>query len=142
MKAFRKIIFWMHLVTAPIAGVVIFVMSVTGALLAFERNIIEYSERGVKYSAVTGEVQKLSPQAIVEKFKAARPDAKPTAMAMTSEENANWAFNLGREGLIYVNPYTARSRAKATNRYVRRCPTCETGTAGWRCRANSGTSGK
>lgn len=108
----------MHLVTALIAGVVIFVMSVTGALLAFERNIIEYSERGVKYSAVTGEVQKLSPQAIVEKFKAARPDAKPTAMAMTSEENANWAFNLGREGLVYVDPYTGEIAGEG-NKQVR-----------------------
>ena len=106
MKTFRKVIFWMHLVTALVAGVVIFVMSVTGALLAFERNIIEFSERDVRYTAATGDVQKLSPQEVINKFKAARPEAKPTAMAITIEENANWAFNLGREGFVYVNPYT------------------------------------
>lgn len=106
MKTFRKIIFWMHLVTALITGVVIFIMSVTGALLAFERNIIEFSERDVRYATAPGDAQKLSPQAVIEKLKAARPEAKPTAMLMTSEPNANWSFNLGREGFVYVDPYT------------------------------------
>jgi uncharacterized iron-regulated membrane protein len=106
MKRFRKTIFWTHLVTALIAGVVIFIMSVTGALLAFERNIIEFAERGARYVAASEDSQRLSPQEIIEKVKATRPDAKPSAMSITNEENAAWLFNLGREGQLYVNPYT------------------------------------
>lgn len=45
MKQFRKIIFWSHLLAGVIAGVVVFVMSVTGVLLAFEAQITRLAER-------------------------------------------------------------------------------------------------
>lgn len=105
MKTFRKILFWMHLTAGLTAGVIIFIMCVTGALLSFERQIIEYSEKDVRYTAVR-EGTKLGPQQVVEKLRDARPDAKPTAMSITNEPGAAWAFTLGREGQIYVDPYT------------------------------------
>ena len=77
MKTFRKILFWMHLVSALCAGIVIFIMSVTGALLAFERQVIEFSERDVRYVTAPAGAQKLPPQQIVDALKIARPDAKP-----------------------------------------------------------------
>jgi len=48
MKLFRKIVFWLHLISGVIAGVVIFIMSVTGALLSFEKNITGYAEREMR----------------------------------------------------------------------------------------------
>ena len=42
MKAFRKLVFWSHLVAGCIAGVVILTMSVTGVLLAFERQVTNW----------------------------------------------------------------------------------------------------
>ena len=65
MKTFRKIIFWMHLVSAICAGVVIFIMSVTGALLAFERQVIEFSEHEARYVSAPAGAQKLPPQQIL-----------------------------------------------------------------------------
>ena len=41
----RKVIFWLHLLTGTMAGSVILVMAVSGALLAFEPQIVEWSER-------------------------------------------------------------------------------------------------
>jgi uncharacterized iron-regulated membrane protein len=41
----RQIIFWLHLTAGVVAGTVILVMFVTGALLAFERQIIALAER-------------------------------------------------------------------------------------------------
>ena len=41
----RKIIFWLHLTAGVVAGTVILVMSVTGVLLAFERQIVAFAER-------------------------------------------------------------------------------------------------
>ena len=106
MRIFRKIIFWMHLTAALITGVVIFIMCVTGALLAFERNITEFAERDARYVAPSAGAQKLMPQQIVEAFKAARPEAKPSGMSISNEPNAAWLINLGREGQAYVDPYT------------------------------------
>lgn len=98
----------MHLTAGATAGIVIFIMCVTGALLAFERQVIEYSESDVRYVTVPKDAAKLSPQEIVEKLRETRPDAKPSAMSITDEPGAAWLFNLGREGQVFVDPYTGR----------------------------------
>ena len=95
----------MHLTAGLIAGVIIFIMCVTGALLAFERQVIEYSERDARYVAVS-DAAVLSPQQVIDKLREARPDAKPSAMVITNEPGATWLFNLGRDGQVYVDPYT------------------------------------
>ena len=95
----------MHLTAGLIAGVIIFIMCVTGALLAFERQVIEYSENDVRYVEVQ-DVAKLTPQQVIDKLRETRPDAKPTAMAITNEPGAAWLFNLGRDGQVYLDPYT------------------------------------
>ncbi len=106
MKKFRKVIFWTHLIAALAAGVVIFVMSVTGALLAFEKNIIEYAERDARIVTADAGAEPLSPQAVIDKFKEQMPDAKPSSMLMSNDKGAAWIFSLGRDGLVFVDPYT------------------------------------
>ncbi len=44
MKLFRKVIFWCHLVAGVFAGVVVLVMSVTGVLLAYERQVTAWAD--------------------------------------------------------------------------------------------------
>ena len=45
MKLFRKIIFWCHLAIGVSAGVIILIMSVTGVLLAYEKQITAWAVR-------------------------------------------------------------------------------------------------
>ena len=44
MKQFRKIIFWCHIPVGIIAGLIILIMSVTGVLLAYERQITAWAD--------------------------------------------------------------------------------------------------
>lgn len=106
MKTFRKVIFWMHLISALIAGVIIFIMSVTGALLAFERQTIEFSERAARYVQVQPGAERQSPQQIIDSVRTARPEAKPASIAINNDPNAAWMIGLGREGVVFVDPYT------------------------------------
>ena len=106
MKTFRKIIFWMHLISALCAGVIIFIMSATGALLAFERQVIEFSEREARYVQVPPGAQKLAPQQILESVRAAKPDAKPASIGINDEPGSAWMIGLGRDGFLFVDPYT------------------------------------
>ncbi len=106
MKTFRKIIFWLHLISGVTAGVVIFIMCVTGALLSFEKNIIEYAEREMRYVAAPEKADKLSIREILSKTLEAKPDAKPSAIVLQNNENAAVNINLGRDGQVFVNPYT------------------------------------
>jgi uncharacterized iron-regulated membrane protein len=104
MKSFRKVVFWMHLTAGATAGIVIFIMCVTGALLAFERQIIEFAERDVRQIDSPSSPQILTPQQVLEKVREARPDAKPTALAKSNDPYATWSVNLGREGQLFVDP--------------------------------------
>jgi len=96
----------MHLITALAAGVVIFIMSLTGALLSFEKNIIEFAERDARMVAADAGSQQLSPQAVIDKLREQMPEAKPSSMLISDEPGAAWVFSLGRDGIVFVDPYT------------------------------------
>lgn len=106
MQKFRKVIFWLHLAAGVFCGAVIFIMCLTGALLAFEKNVTESAESGMRYVAPGEAAQKLSAREILDKVREAKPDAKPTAIALPNEPNAAWQISLGRDGQLFVNPYT------------------------------------
>lgn len=106
MKTFRKVIFWTHLTAGLLGGIVIFIMSVTGAALSFEKNIIEYFEKDQRYVAVPENGQILGPQEVLGKVREARPDAKPSAVSILNRPDSAYTVALGREGQVFVNPYT------------------------------------
>ena len=106
MKQFRKVIFWLHLISGVTAGIVIFIMSVTGALLSFEKNIIEYAEREMRFVAVPENGRKLSVQEILRKTLEVKPEAKPSAITVQNNARAAVNVGLGRDGQVFVNPYT------------------------------------
>ncbi len=106
MKLFRECVFWLHLACGVAGGIVIFTMCVTGALLSFERQMIEFSERDARYTSADEKADRLMPQQIIDKVKKQRPEAKPSSMAITSEPNAAWEVNLGPEGRLFLDPFT------------------------------------
>lgn len=107
MKNFRKIIFWLHLISGVLAGIFIFIMCVTGALLAFESNILEFAESNMRVvQAPAGDAPQLSINEIIAKVREAKPDAKPSGITLQNDKTAAVVVALGRDGQYYVNPYT------------------------------------
>jgi len=104
MKAIRVTIFWLHLVAGILGGIVIFIMCVTGAALSFEKNIIESVESDQRFVAVGG--SPLSTHEILTMTVAAKPNAKPSSFVVKSDPTAAVTVGLGREGQVFVDPYT------------------------------------
>src|SRR5687767_7516012 len=100
MTKFRKIIFWLHLISGALGGVVIFIMCVTGALLSFEKDIAEFAERDMRYVAPTSNAEKRGAREILQSVIEAKPNAKPTAIALPNKPHAAWQVSLGREGQV------------------------------------------
>ena len=103
----RRIIFWLHLVTGVVAGLIIFVMSATGVLLAFERQIVAFAERNIR----TGQppapgVSRLDLDTLMARARAAAPEGKPSGVMLRADPTAMVIVNFGREQTIFVNPYT------------------------------------
>lgn len=104
MKAFRKIIFWLHLVLGIVGGVVILIMCVTGAALSFEKNILAMVENDQRRVPVR-ETQ-LPPSILLAKVLEAKPKARPTSLVSQNDPAAAVTVSLGREGSVFVDPYT------------------------------------
>ncbi len=105
MKLLRKVIFWCHLVAGVAAGLVILVMSVTGVLLAYERQITYWADtRGYQVQRPTPDAQRQGLDELLAGVRAVRPGAVSVTMRADPEAPAEVGF--GREGTIFVNPYT------------------------------------
>jgi uncharacterized iron-regulated membrane protein len=110
----RKIIFWLHLTAGLIAGSVVLVMSVTGVLLAFERQLTEWADRGLRVVPSESGAARSSVSALIAGVRAAEPDAMPSGLTLRSDPSAPAAINLGRERTIFVNPYTGAILGEAS----------------------------
>lgn len=96
----------MHLIAGIFAGIVIFIMSVTGAVLAFQPQIEGFIERDVRtVNFPDNDAARLDTKILLEKVLAERPNIQPTGLTVKSPKDAA-AVALGREGTLYVNPYT------------------------------------
>ncbi len=123
MKRLRKIIFWSHLTAGVLAGLVILVMSVTGVLLTFQAQVVGFAERDAQTArpAQAG-AARLGPRELLLKVREARPDINPTGLTIRSDPSANASIALGRDGALYVDPYTGAmpgGEAKRTRAFFR-----------------------
>ncbi|MDP0498847.1 MAG: PepSY-associated TM helix domain-containing protein [Verrucomicrobiota bacterium JB022] len=109
--SFRRLIFWGHLILGIVTGVVVFIMSATGIAIAFEEEMLAWADREVSHVSPPAEAAaRLPVEALVERVTAAHPDFVPTSITVFSEPDHAHAFYAGREGPLYVNPYTGETR--------------------------------
>ena len=113
----RTVLFWLHLACGVVAGVVIFIMSVTGALLTYQRQITAWADtRG--YHIEPGP-QRLSADAIVARVAELRPDLSPTAVMVRSEPTAPASLTVGAGRQLFVDPYTGAVLGEGNGQGVR-----------------------
>ncbi len=121
----RTILFWTHLTAGLVAGIVILVMSVTGTLLTFQQSVLKIVERSQRYVEPPGPgAARLDVDVLLERVRAAVPDAEPTTVTLDSDPRVSAALALGQRGTVFVNPYTGEvlgtgsARARAFYRSV------------------------
>jgi uncharacterized iron-regulated membrane protein len=101
----RAFLFWCHLVAGVFAGAVILVMSVTGVLLTYERQMLAWADtRGLEIAAPAGGTR-LPVEEIVARVRAAGPDTSLTAVAVSADMAKPVAISAGPRTL-QVHPYT------------------------------------
>ncbi|HET7536007.1 MAG TPA: PepSY-associated TM helix domain-containing protein [Candidatus Didemnitutus sp.] len=113
---FRPVLFWTHLACGVIAGLVIGLLCFTGATLAFENELVAWSERDARRIVPPADAKPLSVEELSRKVRAAQPDARPSAIVVSADLRDAVAFQLGRDSALYVNPYTGEIRSPASTR--------------------------
>jgi uncharacterized iron-regulated membrane protein len=103
---FRKTIFWTHLVCGVAAGLVVLMMSVTGVLLTYERQMLAWADR-THYAEPAPGAGRQSISALLAAVRLHSPDFVPASIVVRNDPRAPVAFAAGRAGTLLVNPYTA-----------------------------------
>jgi uncharacterized iron-regulated membrane protein len=107
VSGLRRVVFWCHLAAGITVGTVVLVMSVTGVLLAYERQIVEWAD-GYRLAPPPAGAPRLGPEALLARVREARPEARPTTIVLKSDPQAPAALGLGRQGTVFVDPYSGR----------------------------------
>lgn len=105
MKLFRKILFWSHLFCGVSAGIIILIMSVTGVLLTYEKQMIAWADtRNYQLTPLPG-ATRLPMETLIAKVRESQT-AAPVSITMRAGETepVAFAFNGGRT--VFANPYT------------------------------------
>lgn len=104
MKIVRKTIFWLHLGIGLLAGVLVFMMSVTGVLMAFERQIVEKAD-GFHINASADKA--LGPEALLETVRKSKQP--PSSLLLDKDPAKPVVFQFGKEKTVFADPYTGKS---------------------------------
>lgn len=105
MSSIRKVFFWLHLTAGVIAGVIILLMSVTGVLLTYERQMLEKANSGLQVTPPAN-ATRLPLGTLLAKAAEGRTGAPPSGAVWRSDATAPVLVNFGREGAVFVDPYT------------------------------------
>ncbi len=102
MQAFRKLIFWLHLICGVTVGLVVFIMSITGVVLTYEKQMLRWAD-GFRIDPPGGQ-SRLGPEALFRQAQAAA-GKPPTAALFRSDPGDPARLYFGRESFA-VDPYT------------------------------------
>jgi len=100
----KRIIFWSHLTAGVTAGLVILMMSVTGVLLTFERQMLGWAEQSYSV-AYTGQ-QRLPAEQLLSLAREAVPSASNLSLIYYKDNRSPVKIAIGRSGQLLIDPYT------------------------------------
>jgi uncharacterized iron-regulated membrane protein len=99
----RSLFFWSHLAAGVIAGLIILVMAITGVIMTYERQILEWAD-GYDVTA-TQKPDDISLEKLLGRMSEhAGEGPAPSGVMILSEASSAVSVNLGREKQIYVHP--------------------------------------
>jgi uncharacterized iron-regulated membrane protein len=107
MTRFRSLLFWLHLTSGVLAGVVVLVMSVTGVALTYEKQILEWADSGFRSAPRAEGTRRLTPSELVEAAARYRPEMEPTGVTLRSAADAPASVSAGRDQL-YLDAYSGQ----------------------------------
>jgi len=108
----RRCLFWAHLATGVIAGLVILILAVTGILMSFETQITGRAESKIVTAKAPATGTPAGPEELIEAYKASGLPGRPTTLQLSSDPEDPAIFQTGREGRQLFHPVTKESLGK------------------------------
>ena len=109
----RPWILWPHLVAGVTAGAIILVMSVTGVLLTYERQLITWSDRAFRSAPPAPDATPMDVDALLAAARRAEPGLEPTGITLRAAPDAPVAILAGQR-TVYFDAYSGRMLGDAS----------------------------
>jgi uncharacterized iron-regulated membrane protein len=104
----RTVFFWLHLAAGLAAGVVVLIMSVTGVLLTFEKQLIYYADTRTISLTPAPAAAPLPIDTLLARVRATGLVGEPSAVTVRRDPAAPVALTIGQGVIAYADPYTGR----------------------------------
>jgi uncharacterized iron-regulated membrane protein len=101
----HRLIFWGHLILGLVAGVVILSMAVTGLMISYESQLLDWTNRDLR---VTPGATRLDVEALVAKVRESEPGLQPSGITWKADPAMPVTLSMGKEGVFFANPYTGQ----------------------------------
>ena len=106
MRRLRPLLFWLHLISGVIAGTVVLIMSVTGVLLTYQKQMTLWADlRGVEAGPPAPGALRLTPDSLLA-IVTARESRTPSTVVWRNGAEMPVEVQFGREGRQYLSAYT------------------------------------
>src|SRR5688572_5033597 len=103
----RTLIFWPHLCAGVTAGIVILVMSVTGVLLTYERQLVAWSDSQYRSTVPAQGGDRLPVETLLQTIRSEHPDVAVNAITVGSAPDAAVTVAVPQRTL-YFDAYSGR----------------------------------
>lgn len=110
----KSIWFKLHFYLGAIFGILLLLIGVSGALLSYEKEILQAINKDTYFVNIPQDKQILSTKEILEKYQTENPDSKINSISFSSDKSSSVVLNIAskdpnnrRGESIYLNPYTA-----------------------------------
>jgi uncharacterized iron-regulated membrane protein len=103
----RTIVFWPHLMAGVVAFAVVLLMSITGVVLMYERQIVAWADVGFRSTPPSAEAPRLPLDEVVRRLGHSVPDVTPTAVTISADRGAPVSIS-AQSRTLYADAYTGR----------------------------------
>jgi uncharacterized iron-regulated membrane protein len=101
----RKSIFWIHLACGVVTGLVVLMMSVTGVILTYERQMLA-AQVSPFYSDPPANAARMPIESLVQSATRIEPGFQASSVRLSSDSNAPVLLGGGPAGSRYLNAYS------------------------------------
>jgi uncharacterized iron-regulated membrane protein len=109
----RRVIFWCHLAAGVVAGSIVLIMSVTGVLLTYEKQMAAWADLRPFRNAPPPGAPRLPPDTLLAAVRRAHPTAPATTLTMWADPSAPVSIVVTGPRTVFVNPYSAQVLGEA-----------------------------
>jgi len=104
----RTVFFWIHLTAGLLAGAIVLVMSATGVLLAFEKQLVYYADTRNIGLTLPPDATPLPIDTLLARVRSTGLVTEPSGVTVRRDATAPVMLAVGQGAVAYADPYTGR----------------------------------